>query len=145
MSTLKIFRYAARTLWGGALLAGLLLSGGCSQDDDPVVNGAGDAASFIAGITGHTAPAGQATQGASGTRTTNGGDSWAAGDPVGIFMLETGAVLPDGIIAGADNKKYTVTNISTGAMAPDGGTPLYYPQSGNVDFCLLYTSDAADD
>ena len=138
MSTLKIFRYAARTLWGGALLAGLLLSGGCSQDDDPVVNGAGDAASFIAGITGHTAPAGQATQGASGTRTTNGGDSWAAGDPVGIFMLETGAVLPDGIIAGADNKKYTVTNISTGAMAPDGGTPLYYPQSGNVDFVAYY-------
>lgn len=145
MSALKIFRYAARTLWGGALLAGLLLSGGCSRDDDPVVNGVGDAASFIAVITGHTVPAGQATQGAPGTRTTNGGDSWTAGDPVGIFMLETGAALPDGIIAGADNKKYTVTNTSTGAMAPDGGTPLYYPQSGNVDFVAYYPFSAASE
>ena len=33
MSTLKNFRYVARTLSGGALLAGLLLSGGCSEDD----------------------------------------------------------------------------------------------------------------
>ena len=51
MSTLKNFRYVARTLSGGALLAGLLLSGGCSEDDGFAADdGSGTAVNFTAGI-----------------------------------------------------------------------------------------------
>ena len=50
MSTLKNFRYVARTLSGGALLAGLLLSGGCSEDDGFAADdGSGTAVNFTAG------------------------------------------------------------------------------------------------
>ncbi|GHV51746.1 hypothetical protein FACS1894181_14050 [Bacteroidia bacterium] len=67
------------------------------------------------------------------TRTaigTSGETEWALNDPAGIFM--TGA-------ASVDNRKYTVSNVASGALAPDGaGNTLVFPQSGSVDFIAYY-------
>ncbi|GHT26779.1 hypothetical protein FACS189432_01860 [Bacteroidia bacterium] len=94
----------------------------CSQDDDNLP-AAGAAVQFSA--TGIAAtPA---------TRTAineTGETEWALNDPVGIFM--TGA-------ATADNRKYTVSNVASGALVPDGsGNTLAFPQSGSVDFIAYY-------
>ncbi|GHU56310.1 hypothetical protein FACS189411_06630 [Bacteroidia bacterium] len=64
------------------------------------------------------------------TRTAidgSGETQWALDDPVGIFMT-----------GDAGNRKYIVSNASTGALLPDGaGNTLYYPP-GNVDFIACY-------
>lgn len=61
---------------------------------------------------------------------TSGETEWALNDPVGIFM--TGS-------ATADNRKYTVSNVASGALVPDGaGNTLAFPQSGSVDFIAYY-------
>lgn len=110
-----------------SLLAGALFLGGCSQDDDPGGGGELTEVAFSA---------------APGTRTTGGGDAWDTGDKVGIFMLTTGGSLPGDIVGAgtadaADNREYNV-NPLTGALAPASGTPIYYPQSGAVDFIAYY-------
>ncbi|MCC8036258.1 MAG: SUMF1/EgtB/PvdO family nonheme iron enzyme, partial [Rikenellaceae bacterium] len=78
---------------------------------------------------------------APGTRTTDGGDSWAAGDAVGMFMVSTTGSLPGGILTvggtTADNRLYNV-NPGTGSLTPDDGDKLYYLQSGSVDFIAYY-------
>ncbi|MBC5614551.1 SUMF1/EgtB/PvdO family nonheme iron enzyme [Bacteroides hominis] len=135
MRILKNFRQAARTLLGGVLLAGLLFAGGCSRDDNFGPGGASDVAvSFTAGIEQAAMPATTAA-GVPQTRTTNGGDSWLTTDAVGIFMLTAGGTLPGNIVSGTDNVRYAVTDASTGALS---GGPVYYPQSGNVDFVAYY-------
>lgn len=76
---------------------------------------------------------------APGTRTVideNGQTGWTQDDAVGIFMLSTGGAMPDGILTGADNVKHNVDPTS-GALSP-AGTPIYYPQTGKVDFIALY-------
>lgn len=69
------------------------------------------------------------------TRTTisNGQTVWKWGDRVGVYMYEAGS---DKIIAGAENRPYTVNN-TTGVLSPDG-TPIYYPKGQAVDFAAYY-------
>ena len=105
----------------GWLLAGMAVLASCNKEEDADAN---SMVVFSAGI--------------EATRTTSGGDAWVLGDAVGIYMLSTGGTLPGAISSGADNKKHTVTDASTGALSPDGGPALYFPQSGNVDFIAYY-------
>lgn len=73
------------------------------------------------------------------TRTAIGSDGktvWAPGDAVGVFMLNAGSTMPDGIVSQADNIQYTV-NPTTGTLTP-AQTPIYYPMSGEVDFIAYY-------
>lgn len=73
------------------------------------------------------------------TRTAIGSDGktvWASGDAVGVFMLNAGSEMPDGIVSQADNIQYTV-NLTTGTLTP-AQTPIYYPMSGAVDFIAYY-------
>jgi hypothetical protein len=97
--------------------------------------------SFTAGIKRESGPAAL-------TRTTNGGDEWVAGDGVGIYMLQAGGVIPAGVLPNMGNKRYNVTNASSGTLAPDASaTPVIeYPVSGaSVDFVAYYPhSDEAD-
>jgi formylglycine-generating enzyme required for sulfatase activity len=117
MRTLQIFRHAAHIL-----PAGLLLLGSCSQDN--TLTGDGDTAvRFTAGIEALT-------------YTANGGNNWALNDPVGIFMLTASGSLTTPTHRLADNAEYSVTNTTTGALS--GTPPLYYPQTGNVDFIAYY-------
>ncbi len=76
------------------------------------------------------------------TRTTDGGDSWASGDEVGVFMVSAGGSLPGDILTvgsvPGDNRKYNV-DPATGALIPDNGDKLFYPQDGSaVDFIAYY-------
>ena len=145
MRTTDKQKRGARVLFGGFLLCGALLAGGCSQDEgfDP---GEGDqvAVNFTAGIDG-TAVSGSAA--APKTRTTSGGDEWVGTDQVGIFMLTTGGTLPGGISSGADNIKHNATPgapTSGATFAPaTAAETLYYPKSGNVDFIAYYPYGAA--
>lgn len=95
----------------------------CEQDDD-LDGSTGDAVCFTAGIEAIT-------------RTSGGGDAWVLNDQVGIFMLTTDGSLATPTHVLADNQQYNVSNASTGALSPNG-TPIYYPQSGNVDFIAYY-------
>lgn len=106
--------------WAVAL-AGATLLGGCSKEDTPVDNAV--AVNFNSGIQ---------------IRTAAGGDSWLETDQVGIFMLTAGGNLTADITSRADNVQYNVSDAATGALSPTSGTPIYYPQSGNVDFIAYY-------
>jgi formylglycine-generating enzyme required for sulfatase activity len=101
------------------LCAGLLLFS-CSQDEDLPQDGDRVAVRFAA-ATFSTAEQTRTSVGAGGAT------QWSAGDETGIFMTgDTG------------NRKYTVSNVSTGALSAAAGNELYYPQSGNVDFIAYY-------
>lgn len=140
MRTFSI-NYLFAAAWVGALLLG-----GCSKADAPGTDdGTPVPVSLSASVQTNT-PTANAASALPHTRTTGGGDSWAQGDNVGIFMLTAGGTLPGGIVGtgadAADNREYGVTP-ATGALAPVGGTPIYYPQSGNVDFIAYYPYAAA--
>ncbi|MDR1153326.1 MAG: fimbrillin family protein [Bacteroidales bacterium] len=72
------------------------------------------------------------------TRVTD--NSWAAGDPVGIYMIgAAGTLTSANIVEGADNRQY-VAAAGTGpvSLAPQPGEAIYYPMSGNVEFIAYY-------
>ena len=71
-------------------------------------------------------------------RTASGGEQWNVGDAVGIFMLSAGGVLSDDILYNVNNRQYNITDNITGALTPDDGAQIYYPQSDNVDFIAYY-------
>ena len=118
------------------ILALATIAAGCTKKNPETPNGNNPkevAVSFTASI---DAP----------TRTTGGGNSWTAGDRVGIFMLSPGG---SPTVAGdvlADNRQYNVSDAATGALSPNGGG-IIYPASGSVDFVAYYpwrTPPAAD-
>ena len=114
--------------------AALLLSG-CTKDEGAAQGGERTAVNFHAEIMKDTPT--PAVSHAPRTRTTGGGDSWKTGDQVGISMVKAGGSLS---VAGdvlAQNKLYNVT-ATTGTLAADDGTDIYYPMSGNVDFIAYY-------
>ncbi len=105
-------------------LAAAMFAAACTKNDEP---GAAqdEAVRFNASIA--QTPA---------TRTTGGGDTWAAGDKVGIFMIASAS--PDLL---AENQPYTAS--PAGELTPDG-EPMYYPQDGStVDFTAYYPYNAA--
>lgn len=113
---------------------------GCSQNEE-ITSGGGllsdDAVHFTAAI--ETTPGSRAA--GSETRTAAGGDEWAAGDRVGIFMLAAGGVITTVADVLADNAPYAVADPATGVLAPEDGD-MYYPMEGGVDFAAYYPYDA---
>jgi hypothetical protein len=77
------------------------------------------------------------------TRATDA--AWTSGDAVGIYMLKNS----DGYDlskAAHKNKKYTVTNTTTGGLTPAAGHTMYFPVNGeNVRFAAYYPYLAAAD
>lgn len=136
---LKISRMTARVLRYGVLPVVVLLAESCTKEESPGTDGTLLAVTFTAGIEQAAMPATTAA-GVPQTRTTNGGDSWTPNDAIGIFMLTLGGTLPDDVVSATDNVRYTVTDASTGALS---GGPVYYPQSGNVDFVAYYPHGTA--
>lgn len=136
------------SLLGTVLTVAILTVTGCSHDDGFTDTGDPVAVNFTAGIDGAAVPgvkSGTRSAGFGGvpqTRTTDGGDRWSPDDAVGVFMLTTGGTLPNGVVSGADNVRYTVTDASTGALS---GGPVYYPKSGNVDFVAYYPHGTASE
>lgn len=120
----------------GILFLGAVLLVGCSQDDDLDGGGTTDAVSFTAGVNG----TGAAAYGAAPTtRTTAGGDEWTTTDRVGIYMVTNGGSLMTSADVLADNVEHQPTTSGTTTnLTPTSGTPIYYPQSGNVDFMAYY-------
>lgn len=123
-----------------AALAGVALLTGCSKEDGPADGGEKVAVSFSGAIADGTLA--QAVSTAPHTRTTDGGDKWAVGDEVGIYMLPASGVIGDAM-TGAANKEYKITDATTGALAPEDGMPIYYPQSGDVDFIAYHPYGSA--
>lgn len=120
-------------LLGGAAL----LPGGCSRDEGTEPGGERVAVEFSAGIEGTFAPSAYSA----GTRTTGGGDQWKAGDKVGIYMLKAGGNMGNSGDVLAENLAYAAvpgSQTSSATLTPPDGKPLYYPQSGNVDFAAYY-------
>lgn len=66
-------------------------------------------------------------------RTTAGGDQWVQNDEVGVYILTADGGWPGGFLAGAENKKYTVSDASKGTLSPTDGQDIYYPQTGKLD------------
>ena len=109
------------------VLLGVALLSGCSgydifgPDDDNV------AVNFSAGI--------------EATRTTGAGDEWAATDKVGISMLATGGNMTTSADLITGNREYNAVPdapASSATFSPASGTPIYYPNVGNVDFVAYY-------
>lgn len=111
-------------LGGLALLTGVALLGGCLRDEGMAADDGGIPVDFSASI--------QAI-----SRTAGVGDTWTAEDPVGIFMLPASGTI-EATPADRANVKYKVSDAESGSLSPVSGTPLYYPQSGNVDFIAYY-------
>ena len=102
---------------------------GCVQNDNENPS-RGDEVRFTAGIE-------------TVTRTTDGGNSWVAGDKIGIFMLTRGGDPGTPAEVLADNISYTATPgepASEATFAPSGpAETIYYPQDGSqVDFVAYY-------
>jgi hypothetical protein len=112
------------------LLAATLLAAGCAKNNDPGGPPENcDPVHFNATIT--------QTPGGNQTRTTGGGNAWAQGDRVGVFMTAAGTG------GGTIEANHPYTAATTGALTPDGN-PMYYPQDGSaVDFTAYYPYDAA--
>ncbi|MDR2389199.1 MAG: fimbrillin family protein [Tannerellaceae bacterium] len=108
------------------LLAAATLAAACSSDEMEQ-NESRNAALAVQFSAGNLA----AVQTRTTINGTTGETQWSENDPVGLFM--TGA-------ATANNMKYTVSNATTGTLAPDGAAnTLYYPPSGDyVDFLAYY-------
>lgn len=78
---------------------------------------------------------------ANNLKTAASGSQWVQNDQVGIFMLKSGQSLSaTSIVDNADNKEYKAQagGNATRGFTPADGTPIYYPQSGNVDFVAYY-------
>ncbi|MCD7969412.1 MAG: fimbrillin family protein [Alistipes sp.] len=117
-----------KTITAGVLAVAALA--GCNVNDPISEAQKRQALSFTAGIAEAT-PA-QPTRAA--------GEDWAAGDAIGIFMVENGST---SIVDEAGNKKYEVSNAATGAFeAATDADKMYYPQDGTVDFIAYYPYSA---
>lgn len=127
--------------------AAALALAACSKDDDTLSgDGSGDSSTpvtFTTAIQSVALPAAQSP--ATHTRTATGADGqavWAAGDAVSLFMLRAGGALYDDVFPGGLNKKYNA-DPATGALSPDDGKLLYYPQQKQpVDFIAVYPYNA---
>ena len=107
-----------------ALAAAVLTS--CSKDEiqdepsDGIVR-------FTAGVSNHAVQDGSPTTKAAGT-------AWAAGDAIGIFMVNNGTTT---VAENAVNRQHTTTG--DGNFTAAAGHEIYYPMDGSaVDFIAYY-------
>lgn len=110
-------------------LAGFILFG-CNNDDELIVS-KGDVVKFSTSVSEQASISNNAD-----SRQTSD-ISWGSGAAIGVFMLNTGQMLgtTNAIAEEADNYKYTTND---GGTTWNAVTPIYYPQSGNVDFLAYY-------
>lgn len=133
-----------RAVCGTFILLGVFFLVGCSQDDPEGSEDNHTAVVFNAGIGDMSRVVLRmpdcdiVRNNVQLTRTTGGGDSWETTDRVGIFMLHTSGRLTTAADVLAVNKQYGVADAGTGVLSPTDGTPIYYPQAGNVDFVAYY-------
>lgn len=109
-----------------ALTVSVLFTAGCSSnepmDEQPV------AARFSAGIK-------QALP-LQASHTKVSGNTWEAGDVIGIFMVERGTIQ---IAQQTANKQHTATAGTTANFTPATGHEIYYPLNGSsVNFIAYY-------
>lgn len=72
--------------------------------------------------------------------TRSAGTQWTAGDAIGIYMFDTGGTA---VTAGAENRRYVVSNIAQGAFAPAVDATIYFPVDGSgVDLIAYYPQKA---
>ncbi|MDN5296112.1 MAG: hypothetical protein PWQ71_218 [Bacteroidota bacterium] len=114
------------------LLFGLLLLNACDTEKDSLENPLdnGNQVKF------------QATIGtASSTRAS--GTEWDAGDAIGVYALNEGATLPEGVYDGKENIKYTTPGNGTFTAATVG---ISFPETGGaLDFVAYYPYQATID
>ncbi len=119
MKTGKLFLLGAAVM-GAAAVSSCVKDGG--EKNEP------QAVRFTAGIEG------QAVEAKAGTRAS--GTTWAAGDAIGVFMVNTGTPT---VIDGCANKKYTTTAGDGNFSAATTADQIYYPTDGaEVDFVAYY-------
>lgn len=111
------------------LLCGLLLCNACNTDDDPPVNPLGNSSQVTF----------KGTIGGSVFRA--GSNTWDLGDPIGVYALNAGGILPAGLYNGKENIKYTTpgTGVFTAANATEA---ISFPESGALDFVAYYPYQA---
>lgn len=107
----------------GALVCAVLVTS-CNVNDDIEDN---NAVRFTAGIGQQATP----QDDAAGTRAAS--TNWAAGDAIGIFMVDHTS---GDVVMNAANKQYTTLAGGSNFTAVAG--EIYYPQTGKVDFIAYY-------
>jgi hypothetical protein len=81
-------------------------------------------------------------------QTRVSGNSWAANDPVGIYMIgSAGNLTAQNILEGVDNRQYQASAAGSSVPFTQVGGTIYYPMSGNVEFIAYhpYTSSVPAD
>lgn len=107
-------------LFGTALCATIMLTGGCSNDNETALPDGGDRV---------------ALQVTSGIQSRAIGSDWQAGDAIGIYMLKTGTST---ITEAATNRRYTTADGNSSFSATADQT-IYFPVDGSqVDFYAYY-------
>lgn len=115
------------------LLFGLLLLNACDTEKDSLENPLdnGNQVKF------------QATIGAASS-TRASGTEWDAGDAIGVYALNEGATLPEGVYDGKENIKYTTPGNGTFTAATTVG--ISFPETGGaLDFVAYYPYQATID
>jgi hypothetical protein len=113
------------------VVAAAITMAACNSDDDVIT---GDDGRVEVKFSANTAEI--------QTRVTD--KSWAANDPVGIYMIGKDAGLTtDNIKESAGNREYRAA-AGTGAVAfTAAGGKIYYPMSGNVEFIAYHPYKAS--
>ncbi len=112
-------------------LAGVMMLGACSVNDDITDNTDDGAVHFTAGIAQVATPQGAPVTKAAGT-------TWGSGDAIGIFMVGNGGTT--NVIE--TNKEYTTTGSST--FTATTGNEIFYPMDGSkVDFIAYYPYESS--
>ncbi|MDK2837388.1 MAG: hypothetical protein PWR15_457 [Bacteroidota bacterium] len=115
------------------LLFGLLLLNACDTEKDSLENPLDNANQVKF----------QATIGAASS-TRASGTEWDAGDAIGVYALNEGATLPEGVYDGKENIKYTTPGSGTFTAATTVG--ISFPETGGaLDFVAYYPYQATID
>lgn len=72
--------------------------------------------------------------------TRAAGTQWTVGDAIGIYMFDTGGTT---VTAGAENRRYVVSNTAQGVFVPAVDATIYFPvNASEVDLIAYYPQKA---
>ncbi|WP_418894918.1 fimbrillin family protein [Limibacterium fermenti] len=109
------------------LLLGAVAFGSCNSEDEPLINP----------LSGENQVKFQASIGASVT-TRAAGTTWNAGDAIGVYALNAGQKLPDGVYDSKSNIKYTTPTEAEQGVFTAATEGITFPETGNLDFIAYY-------
>jgi len=109
------------------LLLGAVAFGSCNSEDEPLTNP----------LSGENQVKFQASIGASVT-TRAAGTTWNAGDAIGVYALNAGQKLPDGVYDSKSNIKYTTPTEAEQGVFTAATEGITFPETGNLDFIAYY-------